>query len=121
MKNQRIINLQLLKEATGGEAAIMKEVIEMFMEQLPTLRSGFRKHLQNKQWKELGDTVRTAKASVMAVGLNDLATHLQQLQMKIFKQVGIDSYPTYIEEFEEVTAIAKIELTEELYRLASYN
>lgn len=121
METKRMTNLKMLREATGGESSVMKEVIESFIKQLPTLRKGFRNHLQNKQWQELGNTARMAKASVMTVGLNELAEHLQKLQMKIFKKVGFDSYPSYIEEFETVTTVAEVELTEELFKLRSTN
>lgn len=121
METKRMTNLRLLKEATGGEVSVMQEMIEMFINQLPTLRKGFRNHLQNKQWKELGDITRRAKASAMTVGLNELANNLSKLQMKIFKQVGFDSYQSYIEEFESVTSVAEVELTEELAKLRSVN
>lgn len=121
METKRMTNLRLLKEATGGEVSIMREMIEMFINQLPTLRKGFRNHLQNKQWKELGNVARIAKASAMTVGLDELAHHLNRLQMKIFKQVGFDSYQSYIDEFESVTTVAEVELTEELAKLRSTN
>ena len=121
MNTKRMTNLKLLKEATGGETEVMKEVIEMFIEQLPKLRNGFRQHLQNRQWKELSDTARIAKSSVMTFGLTELATHLKQLQMKIFKQIGIDSHSAYIEEFEAVTSAAEVELNAESYKLRSAN
>ena len=121
METKKLTNLKLLHKAAGGEVAVVKEVIELYMKQLPSLRIGFRTHLENRRWSELGNTARIAKTSAMTVGLNDLAGRLKQLQVKIFQQVGFESYQSYIDEFDQVTALAEIELAEELYKLSSLN
>lgn len=43
-----VINLSYLQEVTGGEPAIMKEFIEMFLEQIPEFRNGLQNFLQEK-------------------------------------------------------------------------
>ncbi|MEL7589118.1 MAG: Hpt domain-containing protein [Prolixibacteraceae bacterium] len=117
MSTQRITDLSYLKEITGGETAIMKEFIELFLEQIPEFRNELRIHLQNRQWNELGKTAHKAKSSVMTFGLNDLGLHLKQLQIKTQQLTDVDSFPADVETFEEIITTAEQELREDLKNL----
>lgn len=117
METQRLTNLSYLEEVTGGEAEIMKEFIEMFFEQIPEFRDGLRNHLNNQQWKELGELAHKAKSSVMTFGLNDLGMRLKQLQFKTQQLTEIETYEAHIEDFEKVISLAEQELKDDLKKL----
>ena len=117
MKTKRRTNLAYLQEVTGGEAEIMKEFIAMFFEQIPEFRDGMRNHLNKKEWKELGELAHKAKSSVMTFGLNDLGVRLKQLQLKTQKLIDIQTYDSYVDEFETIINEAELELREELKKL----
>lgn len=117
MSGEKYTNLEYLKEITGGEDEILKEFIVMFFEQLPEFKVGLHEHLKNKKYKELGELAHKAKSSVMTFGMDDLGWRLKELQLKTQKLEGIDSYPDYVKEFDEVIAQAEKELQEILNRL----
>lgn len=117
MNTERITDLSYLKEIAGGETAIIKEFIELFLEQIPEFRSELRAHLRNRQWDELGKTAHKAKSSVMTFGLSDLGLHLKQLQVKTQKLTDVDSFPADVEEFEKIITAAERELREDLKNL----
>ncbi|WP_299577934.1 hypothetical protein [uncultured Sunxiuqinia sp.] len=118
MKTKRLTNLRYLEKATGGEAKIMKEFIQLYFEQIPKFRRDFRRYLDNKQWKELGNLARMANSSVLTFGMFDLSHNLRILHAKTYKQIGLDSYPKYVEEFESVTQAADLELREALRKFS---
>ena len=117
MKTKRRTNLAYLHEVTGGEAEIMKEFIVMFFEQIPEFRDGMRNHLNNGEWKELGELAHKAKSSVMTFGLEDLGIRLKQLQLKTQKLIDTQTYASYVDEFELIINEAELELQEELKKL----
>lgn len=117
MNKQRLTDLSYLKEVADGETAIMKEFIELFLEQITEFKNDMQVHLQNQQWVELGKTAHKAKSSVMTFGLNDLGLRLKQLQIKTQQLAEIDSYPADVEEFIRVIALAEQELKKELEEL----
>lgn len=117
MNKQRLTDLSYLKEIAGGETAVMKEFIELFLEQITEFRDGLQMYLKNQQWDELGKLAHKAKSSVMTFGLNELGSHLKQLQIKTQQLSEIDSYSADVEEFERVISAAEQELREELENL----
>lgn len=114
MTQNRLTNLDYLKEITGGESEIMQEFIQMFFDQLPEFRNGMTGFLTDKKYKELGEIAHKAKSSVMTFGMNDLGHRLKDLQMKTQKLEDVDSYPQYVEEFLTTIARAEEELKEEM-------
>jgi HPt (histidine-containing phosphotransfer) domain-containing protein len=117
MNTQRLTDLSYLKEIAGGETAVIKEFIELFLEQITEFRNDLRMYLQNQQWEELGKMAHKAKSSVMTFGLNELGLHLKQLQIKTQQLSEIDTYPADVDKFEEVISVAEQELLEDLKRL----
>jgi len=114
MNRQTLTDLSYLKEIAGGDRAVMKEFIELFLEQISEFRNDMRMHLQNQEWTELGKTAHKAKSSVMTFGLNDLGIHLKQLQIKTQMGSKIESYASDVDEFIRVITLAEEELKKEL-------
>ena len=114
MSGEKYIDLNYLKEITGDDDEILKEFIIMFFDQLPEFKSGLHEHLNNKDYKKLGELAHKAKSSVMTFGMDKLGWQLKELQQKTQKPEDIDSYPVYLQEFDEAIAQAEIELQETL-------
>ncbi len=117
MSEQKYTSLEYLNEITGGEPEIVKEFIQMFFDQLPEFRGGLRSHLESGKWKELGELAHKAKSSVLTFGMEDLGKRLKELQLKTQQLEDIESYPEYVDEFENLMNIAEKELTEELNKI----
>lgn len=114
MNEQRLTNLSYLEDIAGGETAVIKEFIQLFLEQITEFKNEMQFQLQNQQWGELGKTAHKAKSSVMAFGLNELGTHLKLLQIKTQQLTDVESYRADIEEFVRVINLAEQELIKEL-------
>jgi HPt (histidine-containing phosphotransfer) domain-containing protein len=110
MSQNRLTNLDYLKEITGGEPEIMDEFIQMFFEQLPEFKNGMTGYLADKKYKELGELAHKAKSSVMTFGMNELGYRLKELQLKTQKLEDIEAYPEYVKEFLDEIAQAEEEL-----------
>lgn len=114
MAQERYTNLDYLKEITGGEPEIMKEFIQMFLEQLPEFRDGMTSFLAEQKWKELGEIAHKAKSSVMTFGMNDLGHRLKELQLKTQKLEEIETYEGHVQEFMDMVAAAEAELMKDI-------
>lgn len=114
MAQERYTNLDYLIEITGGEPEIMKEFIQMFLEQLPEFRDGMTSFLAEQKWKELGEIAHKAKSSVMTFGMNDLGHRLKELQLKTQKLEEIETYEGHVQEFMDMVAAAEAELMKDI-------
>ena len=117
MAHERYTNLDYLREITGGEPEIMKEFIQMFLEQLPEFRDGMTSFLSEQKWKELGEIAHKAKSSVMTFGMNDLGNRLKSLQLKTQGLEEIETYEGHVKEFMDMMDSAEAELLEDLKQL----
>lgn len=110
-------DLSYLKEITGGESAIVIEMVEMFLAQVEEFKENLTNHLNNKNYIELGKEAHKAKSSVLIVGMEELGKNLKKLQLLTEANAEIETYPSYVAMFMEQIAAAEIELQEELKKL----
>ncbi|HAZ04309.1 MAG: hypothetical protein A2W90_23205 [Bacteroidetes bacterium GWF2_42_66] len=117
MSTDKLINLSYLNEITGGEPEIVKEFIQLFLDQIPEFRDGLQNLLAEKKYKELGELAHKAKSSVMTFGMEDLGIKLKKLQLKTQVLENIDSYPEDVKLFTDLMNQAEKELLEEMEKL----
>ena len=110
-------DLTYLKEITGGENSIVREMVEMFFAQIDEFKENLNKYLNDKNWTDLGKEAHKAKSSVLIVGMEDLGKSLKKLQLLTEEEKEIETYPDYVKMFEEQCEAAIVELTEELNNL----
>jgi HPt (histidine-containing phosphotransfer) domain-containing protein len=66
------INLSYLESIADGDDEIIRELIEIFLDQVPEFTDGMDKHLINREWKDLAGLAHKAKSSVISMGMADL-------------------------------------------------
>jgi HPt (histidine-containing phosphotransfer) domain-containing protein len=110
-------DLSYLKEITGGESSIVKEMVEMFLEQIDEFKLNMTNYLNDKKYIDLGKEAHKAKSSVLIVGMEELGKSLKKLQLLTEQNVEIETYPDYVKMFIEQCDAATVELNEELSKL----
>jgi len=71
-------DLSYLKEITGGESAIVIEMVEMFLAQVEEFKENLTNYLNDKNYIELGKEAHKAKSSVLIVGMEELGKNLKK-------------------------------------------
>jgi HPt (histidine-containing phosphotransfer) domain-containing protein len=94
------IDLNYLKSMTGGDEEIMKEMIDLFILQVPEFIENLNRYLKNKDYSELGKEAHKAKSSVTIMGMNELGKDLKTLQLLTISGKEKETYPDYIKKFE---------------------
>ncbi len=110
-------DLSYLKEITGGESEIVKEMIEMFLAQVDEFKENMNKFLEDKNWTDLGKEAHKAKSSVLIVGMEELGKNLKKLQLLTEEEKEVETYADYVNMFNEQCDAAVIELQEEMNTL----
>jgi len=88
------------------------------MEQVPEFIGNMKKHLEEKNYIELGREAHKAKSSVMIMGMEDLGLDLKSLQLATINGTQEETYPQHFQKFENECHIALEELETELAKLA---
>jgi HPt (histidine-containing phosphotransfer) domain-containing protein len=110
MPELKYTNLHYLNEVSGGDQAFIKQMIGIFLEQVPEFIAHMEKFLATANYAELGKEAHKAKSSVIIVGLNDLGDKLKELQRLTEEKKDVEKYPDYVEEFKKISRVAMKEL-----------
>ncbi len=83
MTNQyECIDLSYLESIAEGDKSIVKELITIFLEQIPEFTEGLEKSFKEEQWLDVAAIAHKAKSSVISMGLEDLGNQdLKNLEL----------------------------------------
>ena len=77
-----ITDLNYLKTMSGGDSKFIREMIDLFREQIDEYKSIMPELLQNKDYDGLSKIAHKAKSSVAVMGMSEVAELLKELQVR---------------------------------------
>ena len=105
-----VTNLTYLRTITDGNKAIIREMIEMFLIQVPVFIQNMHKFYEDKNYVALGKEAHKAKSSLQIMGMTELEAEMKTLLLKTIAGTEVESYPTYINNFVSQCDTAVVEL-----------
>lgn len=91
---------------------MVKEMVQIFIDQVPEFSGEMKEFLEKKDYQSLGLLAHKAKSSVAIMGMNELADKLKKFELLAKEQKEVESYASYIDNFEESCQNAVQELNE---------
>ncbi len=84
------IDLSYLEGIADGDKDIIKELIEIFLDQMPEFTDGFQESLKDRNWIKIAAIAHKAKSSVITMGMEQLGNvDLKNLELAA-KQLRIN-------------------------------
>lgn len=111
MSELKYTNLSYLKEVSGEDPEFMKEMINIFISQIPEFIENMENHFKEGNYIDLGKEAHKAKSSVIIMGMEELGIKMKELQLLTEKNENIETYQNYISEFKNQCQGAIEELT----------
>jgi HPt (histidine-containing phosphotransfer) domain-containing protein len=106
----KFINTEYLDSVSGGDSEIVREIVDLFKDQVIEIYKEMNSLLANKDYHALGMLAHKAKSSVAIMGMNDLAVLLKNFELEAKINKDPENYSSYINRFGEETKSAVIEL-----------
>ena len=105
-----------LKNMSGDNEEVMKEMIGIFIEQVNEISEGMVLALEEKDWLSLSRLAHKAKSSVAIMGMSEMEAELKRLEKKAGEGKEVNTYNTLVNKFkvdcdiaiDELKAFAKI-------------
>lgn len=110
-------NLNYLQTITEGDTDTMRELIDLFIEQVPEFIGNLKKHLAEERYAELGNEAHKAKSSVMIMGMEGLGHDLKALQLATISGTQKETYAQHVSRFEMECLAAVDELNKVLSKM----
>jgi len=106
----KFIKTDYLEMVASGDSGLIKELAEMFRDQVFETYSEMKTLLSEKKYHALGLLAHKAKSSVAIMGMDDLAELLKTFELQAKDGRDPDDYESYIERFGNDTKSALLEL-----------
>jgi HPt (histidine-containing phosphotransfer) domain-containing protein len=106
----KFIKTEYLESVTGGDNETIKELVDMFRDQVAEIGLEMRTLLLRNDYHALGMLAHKAKSSVAIMGMNDLANILKTFELQAKESKEINKYEMYISRYEQDTKGAIKEL-----------
>ena len=105
-----VTDLSYLRKMTDGNADLMREMIEIFLDQVNEYSREMNQSFEQKNWHALSRIAHKAKSSVAIMGMHSLAEMLKDLEILSREQKDVDKFPNYIYRFTAECNEAREEL-----------
>ncbi|MGC9355915.1 MAG: Hpt domain-containing protein [Mariniphaga sp.] len=115
-QNFDYVNLDYLEELSGGDDGFKKELIQIFLKQIPEFVSNMHRFLSEKKNDLLAKEAHTAKSSVLIFMMEDTGSKLKKIQL-LAEDEETETIPSLLGEVESALGGAKNELTNYLEKL----
>ncbi len=106
----RYVDMEYLYGMAGNNTDLIREMVEIFVQQIPEFNEIFEKLYSEQNWHELGMQAHKAKSSVAIMGMDDLAKMLKEFELLAKSGEETEKYRGFIDRFREETALACEEL-----------
>ncbi|MCK4700155.1 MAG: Hpt domain-containing protein [Bacteroidales bacterium] len=111
-KNPQIVNLTYLKDMSGDNKEIMKEMINIFISQVSEFAEEMEDLNNKKEYFKLGNLAHKAKSSISIMGMENLANELKEFELLAKEEKDTDNYKEFINHFKQLCDLATDELKE---------
>ena len=105
-----LADLKYLQQMTGNDGQIMKEMIELFLNQLDEARVEFESLVNDKKWFELSRSAHKIKSSALVMGVAQMSDDMKELELLAKEGKNTETYPDYIARFNTMVDVAETEL-----------
>ena len=105
-----ITDLNYLKTMSGGDPKFIREMIDLFREQIQEYKSIMPDLLDKKDYDNLSKIAHKAKSSVAVMGMTEVADLLKELEILANDQKEVDRYESLVSHFLEQSELAILEL-----------
>lgn len=117
MEKFKHINMDYLNEMSDGSQDLVRDLISMFIKQVPVFSEQLDNLYQCGDYISLGKLAHKIKSSVAMMGISELTTDMKTLEFIAKEGKEKEKYPVYISKFKTISSEAIIELNDILIKL----
>jgi len=117
MGNFKHINLDYLNEISEGSTDLKRDLISMFIQQVPDFSNQLDSYFSSGDYYALGKLAHKIKSSVAMMGIDELTSDMKKLEKIAVEGKEREKYPIFISKFKAISTEAVNELNTILIKL----
>jgi HPt (histidine-containing phosphotransfer) domain-containing protein len=103
-------DLRYLQQMTGNDTGLIKEMIELFLQQLAEARADIELLTKSKDWLELSRLAHKIKSSALVMGIEPMVDDMKELEIFAREGKNVEKYPEYIANLNTLIDKTEVEL-----------
>lgn len=111
------VNLEFLKEISEGNLDLMRDLITLFITQVPTFSEQMDAYLKNEDYCTLAKLAHKIKNSVAMMGIDELTSDMKKLENLCTEKPNYNVVKAYVDRFKKISTEASTELRQILESL----
>jgi HPt (histidine-containing phosphotransfer) domain-containing protein len=116
-ENDTTVDLSVLQDLVGDDAASLKPIINLFLSNLPVTIAKMKDCCNAKDWENLYKTAHYAKSSLSVIQVDQLYQAAMQIEINAKNKTDLDDIPQMIGQMEQHYAVSEKLLRKELEQL----
>jgi len=105
-----LTDLKYLQQMTGNDSDMIKEMIELFLNQLSELRVEMASLVESQDWFELSRLAHKIKSSALVMGVGQMSEEMKELEHLAKEGKDTEKYPHYVARFNSMIETTEMEL-----------
>jgi HPt (histidine-containing phosphotransfer) domain-containing protein len=105
-----ITDLNYLKSMSGSDPNFIREMIDLFREQIDEYKLIMPELLEKKDYESLSKIAHKAKSSVAVMGMTEVADLLKELELLAQEEIDVERYESLVAHFLSQSELAIREL-----------
>jgi HPt (histidine-containing phosphotransfer) domain-containing protein len=114
------VNLGYLEEISGGDSCFQKELIGIFLNQIPEFITNMNEFLLKNEINDLAKEAHTAKSSVLIFMMDETGKFLKQIQL-LAENNQTEQIPLLLKNVEKALERASFELNQYLEESSEFS
>ena len=102
MTDEKLYNLNQLKEIAAGSDEFVEKMVNMFLEMTPELLNRIGSGLQLQDWDKVKAAAHKMKPSLDMMGIDSLHTVVRSIEEKAKSQQDLEAIPELYFKLEEI-------------------
>lgn len=109
-KNFKYANMDYLQDLAGGNMQLIKEIIQLFVQQTPPDMALLASYVDQEAWEQAYKQAHHIKPTLAYVGANEMRSELQEIETLAKNQQELNLVPTKLEALSQKLEILYEEL-----------
>ena len=105
-----ISDLKYLQQMTSNDSETIKELIDVFLNQLSEMRADVAYLMDCRNWSELSRLADKIKSSALIMGIEEMIGEMKELELLAMESKNTEKYPEYVKRMNEMIDVISVEL-----------
>ena len=94
--SEKLYDLSMIHGLSGGDAAFIRQMVELFVETMPASTRELQGTLDQQQWEAMGKVVHKLKSTTGSMGMNSIKDEVKAVEHNCKKNENLDETPQLV-------------------------